>query len=201
MTRTVFYGFGAFVGTISGPTTCGWWPDDPAKLGFAAGALIPIDLGKNPQAVRTNAIKPADIQADDYAGYTFGGLTKIGPMFPGGVMTGACWVESTYWASLAAKGMQPAFGDAQCRPYELTSVLYWQGALAGRRFNGVHAVIHSVQGALANVSIWQPGSSLIPGQPPLSTSWLDLAAVAHPIEKGFTEIGVATGNPTSGALF
>jgi hypothetical protein len=203
MTRTVFYGFGATVGAITGPTSVGWWHDDPVTLNWAHGTLIPIDLGKNPQAHRSGKIKVHEIEADDYHGYTFGGLSRLGPMWPGGVMSGILWVESNYWARLGPKGIQPPrlLPHMQCHDYEMCTVLYWEGPLAHRRFQGLHAEIHSVQGTNALTTIWQAGTSKIPGHNPLGTYWLDLAQVAHPIEHGFTTIGVGPNEPKSGALF
>jgi len=56
MARTVFFGFGAFVGAIRGTTQIEWWADDPALSGFAATALIPVDLARNPSAARAGTI-------------------------------------------------------------------------------------------------------------------------------------------------
>ena len=201
MTRTVFYGLPAFVGTITGPTTCSFWPDDPAHFRWAPHMQIAIDLGKNPHAARTGKIQIAEIEADDYIGYAHGGLTKIGPMWPGGTMNGAVWVESNHWDKLGGKGHQPPRVPSghTIQQYELTSVLYWDGDLKGRRFQGVHAEIHSVQGPLALTSIWNPGTSH--KGPPIGTYWLDLSTVAHPVEQGFTEISTDAKSPKLGALF
>lgn len=203
MTRSVFYGFSAYIGSITGPTSCAFWPTDPGSLNWAPALQIPVDLSLNPQAARANKVKPGDIQVDDYVGFALGGATGIGPMFPGGTMNAMCWLESTYWASLAAKGNQPPRlpPNAQFKAYEMCSVLYWDGALANRRFQGLHAQIQAEQGTRALVTIWQPGTSQIPGQNPLGTWWLDLAQLAHPVEPGFTEIAVGPGAAKVGALF
>jgi hypothetical protein len=202
MSRSVFYGFGAFVGSLTGSAACGWWSDDPAKLAWDHAKLVPVDLGKNPEAHRRGLIKVSEIECDDFAGYAHGGLTKIGPMWPGGTMTGACYLESDYWSTLP-KTIQPTRipHGFQGHAYELTTVLYWDGPLKGRRFHGFHVEIKSVQGASALVALWNQGTSRIAGQPPHGSFWIDLAAHAHPIEKDFTEVGVGAGDPKTGALF
>jgi hypothetical protein len=202
MTRSVFYGFGAFVGSLTGPTSCGFWPDDPALLGWAPAKQIPVDLGKNPEAVRRGLIKPDEIQADDYAGYSHGGLTQIGPMWPGGRMTGACWLESSYWSGLGASKPARIPPGFQSKPYEHTSVLYWDGPLAGRRFIGAHGEIRQRRGTThALVALWEIGSSQIPGQAPFGTFWIDFPAHAHAIEPDLTEIGLGPNDPQRGAVF
>src|SRR6478609_2850902 len=95
MTRSVFYGFPAFVGSITGPTTCSFWTDDPAQIGWNS-PQVTVDLSKNPEAVRRGAITEAQVQADDHALLGTGGMTRIGPMFPGGAMIGAVYLEQAF---------------------------------------------------------------------------------------------------------
>lgn len=201
MARSVFYGFGATVGSITGPTSCGWWPDDPALLNWDPAKQIPVDLGKNPEAARRGLIRVDEIQADDFAGYAHGGFTEIGPMWPGGRMTGACYLESTYWNGLGAGKPDRIARGLQARAYELTTVLYWDGPLAGRRFVGFYAEIQQVQGPRALAAIWAPGTSLVPGKAPHGVFWIDFPANVHAIEPDFTEIGVGPADPRAGALF
>ena len=199
MTRTVFFGFGAYVGTISGQTTCSFWPDDPQSLGWSTAALVPVDLARNPTAVRTNNIQVTDIDVDDYR--LDGGLTGIGPLWPGGQTISAVWLSETYYNSLGANKppRQPASAPNDAHDYELTSILYWDGPMADRRFFGFHAKILSTQGPLSHVKIWHAGTSKVPGQPHAGIWWLDLAAVAHPVDPIATQI--APGGVTEGALF
>lgn len=207
MTRSMFYATGAVIGSITGPTTVSFWPDDPQKFGWGQGSLVPIDLGKNVSAVRAGKLGVADIAVDDYVGY--GGATGIGPMYPGGVMTGMCWLSSQQWAVLAGKGLPlsriPA--GAPCRDYEMTSVLYWNGTTPDRRYYGMYAAIVPGTADLKNhtamVTIWQPGTSQIAGQLPLGTYLLDFTPGqwVHPVEKGLTEIGIEPGQPQTGGLF
>ena len=107
-------------------------------------------------------------------------------------------LEQGYWTSLPAKGIaQPPrlTPQDQCRDFELTSLLDWD---ANRRFAGFFAQIAQVQGTLALCTIWGAGTSLVPGQAPAGTWWLDLAASADPVANGFTTVANAG---DSGALF
>jgi len=177
MTRTVFYGFGAYVGTINGQRQCSWWPDDPNNLNWANNLLVPIDLSKNPTAARQGVIPVADIIVDD--DLLSGGLTEVGPLFPLGRPVGACWLRDTYWNALGAN-KPPRLPSADWYDYELTSVQYWDGELGDRRFFGFHARILAVQGALAHVKVWQPGWSKASNSRVAAIAWLDLSQVADP---------------------
>ncbi len=202
VSRSIFYGFGSWVGQQTGATTCSWWAQDPTTLKppFDPTKLISNDLAKNPQAHRVAGLPVAQIEVDDAP--PNGGSTKIGPTFPTGSTTNGCWLQSELYAALPGN-QQPARipGGAQCRDYELTTVLYWDGPLANRRFWGFHVEINSEQAPSALVSIWPAGTSLVPGQLPATAVWLDLATQAHPIEPGFTQVGVGPQSPKIGALF
>ncbi len=200
--RTITYGFGAWVGQQTGITTCGWWPQDPATLNppFDQNKLISNDLSKNLQAVRNGQITTAQIQVDDAP--TTGGETKVGPSFPTGSMINGCWLEKGDYDALPAAKKPPRVpADMKCRDYELTSVWYWNGTMANRRFWGFYAEIVQEQGQSALVSIWPAGTSLEPGQQPAGSWWCNLSTQCHPIETGFTQIGVGLTAPKQGALF
>ena len=203
MTRSVFYGASAFVGSITGPTTCSFWPDDPATAGWTSTQFA-VDLSKNPEAVRRGTMSATSVEVDDYAGYNTGGLTTIGPMFAGGATVGLCYVEQSRCAGLGKYDPSKAqAGSGQ--PYEWCTVVYYDDtgtstALAGRRFHGFYAEIHKTWGNIAQVSVWARGTSGS-GKGPMGTWAIDLANDAHPIETGFTQIGVAAGVPKAGALF
>jgi len=200
-TRTVTYGFGAWVGLQKGVTSCGWWPQDPTTLKppFDPNKLIDSDLSKNLQAVRNGTIKVDAIEVDDPP--PFGGETKIGATFPNGILIGGCWIPQEIYDALPKDKKPPRVpADMRCREYELTSVYYWDGNLANRRFWGFYAEIHAETLTSALCSIWPAGTSQVPGQLAAGSWWLDLTTQAHPIEKGFTEIGTGA-NPKQGALF
>lgn len=186
MTRSVFYGFPAFVGSISGPTTCSFWTDDPAQIGWNS-PQVTVDLSKNPEAARRGLISEADVQVDDHASLGTGGLTRIGPMFPGGTMIGAVYVEQKL---MATKGL----AEPGPRPYEWCTIQYYASEpapLTNRRFYGFHAQIQSITGSIAVVSLWARGTSATPGQQPMGTWALDLAQYAHPTVATLAQISTA----------
>ncbi|MBA2541139.1 MAG: hypothetical protein H0V17_15975 [Deltaproteobacteria bacterium] len=190
------------MGSQTGLTTCGWWPQDPNTLNppFDQTKLISSDLSKNLQAVRNGQITLAQVQVDDAP--VHGGDTKIGPSFPTGSLLNGCWLEKGDYDALPVAKKPPRIpSDMQCRDYELTSVWYWSGTLANRRFWGFHAEITAEQGTSALVSVWPAGKSLEAGLPAAGSWWLNLPNVAHPIEAGFTAIGTGLSNPKQGALF
>lgn len=192
MARSVFYGVGAFIGSITGPTTCAFWPDDPNKLKWDPTLLVKVDLANNPEAVRQCKIAQADV--DDFAGYGSGGLTRVGPMFPGGATMGTLYLEESKCAALGVN--DPTKG---ARAYEWMTVVYYDGALAGRRFHGFHGLVQNVIGNVAMVSLWARGTSAVAGQGPMGTYALDLSAHFHPSDGTVPMIPITKG--TQGALF
>jgi hypothetical protein len=190
------------VGQIHGTTRCSWWPADPADPGinFDPAKQIPIDLANNPHAHRTGGLPLPQIECDDRPAN--GGMTKIGPTFPLGSMINSLWLEqSRYDALPAVKKPQRVPQGMACFDYELCCVQYWAGPLMNRKFYGFYAELASVQGTKALVSVWPAGRSQIPGQGPMGAWWLDLSLDCHPIEPGFTQVGVGAGQAQKGALF
>jgi hypothetical protein len=196
-TRTVFYGFGAWVGRVDARTVCSWWPDDPNNLGFDRGQLITVDLAKNPAAYLSGAISLDEIEVDDAP--ASGGLTKLGPTFPTGSSIDGVWLAARLYASLPNR---PPFPQRfmSCSDYELTTVIEWapDGRGIARRLWGYHAEISAEQGSLALCTIWTPGTSQT--QPPAGSWWIDLAAQADPLANGLTVVGTGSA-PKRGALF
>lgn len=203
MTRSIFYGIPAYVGSMTGQTQCSFWPVDPATIDWNPALLIPVNIAKNPQAVRNGLIPSSQIQADDYlTNPTYPGMTSLGPMFPDGRTVGAAYLESTYYNGLSATIRPPRVPTTmQCHDYELETVWYWDGTLANRRFRGLYASIVGEKGTSAQCQIWPAGKGLVPGQQPLGTWWINLPTMAHPLETGFTQIWTGAGNPKIGALF
>jgi hypothetical protein len=199
MTRSVFYGFNAYIGSIKGATSCAWWPADPASHGYNPALLIDVDLARCPQGVRNGTIALALMQLDDFQGWGGNGQTRIGPMFPGGTMNGTCWLETGFYNGLPNKPPRLPAG-AQCHDYELCNLLDWKGTTTIARYQGCYAEILAVAGGLAQTSVWLPGTSRIPGQPPIGTYWLDLGHGFDPIG-AYTKIGIGPNDPKSGALF
>ncbi|MDQ3367510.1 MAG: hypothetical protein M3680_18980 [Myxococcota bacterium] len=202
MSRSIFYGFGAWVGQTTGATRCGWWPADPSdpSINFDQAKLIETDLANNPSAHKAGRVPVSKIEVDDRPAH--GGMTKIGPTFPVGSMINSVWLEQSHYDALPAAKKPPRVPQGMaCFDYELTCVEYWAGPLANRKFYGFYAEIASEQGSLALVSVWPAGRSQVPGVGPMGAWWLDLALVAHPIEPGLTAIGVGPGSAKQGALF
>jgi hypothetical protein len=193
--RTIFHGVPAYVGVLNSETKCRFWPDDPAKLSWDHKQTVDIDLGRSPAAARAGRIQWSDVEVDDH--HIYGGMTKIGPLWPDGTHIGACWLTEDAWRRSLGRGLDP---NPDCHPYELTHVHYHAGPLANRRFQGFHAEITSEKGTNALVTLWPAGRSRASGTKPAGTWWIDLAADAHPIEPGLTEIGVGSA-PKVGALF
>src|ERR1043165_9438804 len=104
--RSVFYGFGGWVGQQLGLTQTAWWPNDPATMNppFDTTKLITSDLAKNPQAVRNGQLQVAAIEIDDAP--THGGPTKLGPTWPTGSTLNATWMESAKYNALPV-GVKP----------------------------------------------------------------------------------------------
>ena len=194
MARSIFYGVGAFVGSITGPTTCAFWPDDPNKLKWDPTLLVKVDLAKNPEAVRQGTIAPGAVEVDDFAGYNTGGLTRIGPIFPGGATMGTCYLEDSKCAALGAHDPR-----STPRAYEWVTVVYHDGPMAGRRFHGFHGNVVNANGNLGLVSLFPRGMSATAGAAPFGTFWLDFPAFVHPVEPGLTGITPVKGQ--QGAIF
>ncbi|MBL9015870.1 MAG: hypothetical protein JNL83_16915 [Myxococcales bacterium] len=195
MSRTTLYGFGAFVGSITGLTRCAWWDDDPLKVySFSQQVLVPVDLSRNVSAARAGTIPWVDVECDDHR--QDGGLTTIGPLFPTGSVIGACWLTESYYQMIANKPpRQPPTAPNDAYDYELTAHVYWGGEHGDRRFEGFHAEELATNGPLTQLAIWHGGTGKT-GQPPAGVWWLDLSQVALPPGAGTT---VAPGTP--GALF
>lgn len=196
-TRSIFHGFGAWVGRLDSRTACAWWPEDPNQLGFDRKQLIEVDLARNPAAYRRGAIALDQIEVDDAPGD--GGLTRLGPTWPTGSTIDGVWLEAGFHGKLPRPPPfpQPFMG---CHAYELTTVLEWPTDPKGaaRRFWGVHAEIKAEQGTLALCTVWAPATSS--RQAPGGSWWIDLAAQADPIANGLTAIGTGRA-PKRGALF
>src|SRR3569623_1809358 len=183
MARSVFYGVGAFIGSITGPTNVAFWPDDPAKLKWAQDRRVQVDLANNPEAVRQGKLAQADV--DDYFGYGTGGLTRVGPMFPRGSVLGPLYLEAPRCGDC---GAQDPTKDP--RKYEWATGGYYDGPMAGRRFHGFHGSVVNVNGGMALISLWARGTSAVAAGP-MGTYWLDIANHLHPDDKSLPAVALA----------
>ena len=187
MTKIVFHAFGAYVGALKGRTTCSFWTDDPSSGGIAwsSASLKDVDLSKTPSAARAGLIAWTDVQVDDYT--LNGGLTTIGPLFPGGQVIGAVWLAEAYMNKL---GLGPANQPSHAHPHELRSILYdGDPKYKNRRFQGFHAKIVGTPAAaggqkVTRVQIWNAGAARGGGHS--GHWWLDLDDIADTTE---SEVG------------
>jgi len=171
MSSMMFYGFAAWVGSMTSPTRCNWWPDDPNNFPtpWDPTKLIPTDLGMT----LTKSVPPASAQVDD-------GMTTIGPWWPQGATVGALFLAKPYYDGLAA-GIKPARIPPKGggHDYEYSSVVYYAGENGNRRFNGLYARVAAISGTLTQLQIWNPGTGNT-AAPAAGTWWIDLRASTDP---------------------
>ena len=199
--KSVFYGFGAWVGSYTGPTSCEWWPQDPSTLNppYDTNKLIRTNLAKNVNAVISGGLPIGQLQVDNPP--VSGGQTKIGATFPNGSMLNSCWLEKNVYDALGAAKPQRVGYGMQCYDYELTTVYYWNGINANRRFWGFYVQIDSENGDNALLSIWPAGRSQVPNVRPLGSWWLDIPTIADDPANGFSSVWIGAGKPKQGALY
>jgi hypothetical protein len=178
MTRLVFYGFPAWVGTITSATECRWWASEPGQVDWNPLAMIPTNLSRTPEAALAGKIKSSEVEVDDHTSH--GGRTTIGPLWPSTSVIGACFVRDTVWQALDPTH-RPTFPppSASGHDYEYTMVQYLDGELDNRRFYGFHARAVSTKDHLTLVELWNPGTG-VANPTPAQSLWLDLAAVTDP---------------------
>ena len=195
MTKIVFHAFSAFVGSVSGRTTCAFWSDDPASpaINWDLKKLKTVDLAKTPSAARASG-NWGDVQVDDYL--MNGGLTTIGPLFPGGQMIGSVWLTEDYMKKI---GLSPADKPGHAHDHELRAVLYnGHPKFGDRRFQGFHAKAAAVPPAMAGtqkvtrVQIWNAGTGKGGGH--AGHWWLDLDDISDTDESDVGAKGAAEGS-------
>lgn len=207
--RTLFRGFGAFVGRIDSEERCRFWTQQPQDHHFDPILLVPVDLSKTPMNAAVGKITWDEVQVDDHAVHGTGGLTSIGPLLPGAGASyvGAAYLADAYWKRLRPEIRPPAPPqgfDAQAREYEFHTVVYWgDGGRPFARYYGFHGEIQSESGTSASVAIYDAGRSLVDAPHPAHT--IDLASLqhcdAHVDDGGLTEIGVGPRRAKSGAIY
>lgn len=195
MAKIVFHAYSAYVGTIINRTICSFWTDDPASpaIDWDPAKQIKIDLSFNLKNARANG---GQIDIDDHM--IDGGLTTIGPMFPGGTMIGAAWLTDDFVDKRCK--LKPTL-PSHCYPYELKAIAFVGDPTYGnRRFQGFKAKILGTQttgsSILSNVELWTAGTGR--SGHAVGTYWLDLATISLPdAESG--EVGPK--GAVDGALF
>lgn len=178
MSRLEFYGFPAWVGSMTSATHCGWWGDEPGQLNWEPRAQIATNLSRTPAAALAGKIASSEVEVDDHTAH--GGRNTIGPLWPGATVMGACWLRSSVWHALDPKH-RPAFPapGASGHAYEYTTVQYLDGEHGNRRFYGFHARALSTKASLTLLELWNPGTG-VANPRPAGSWWLDLAQVADP---------------------
>lgn len=192
MTKIVFHCFSAYVGTVTGRTTCAFWPDDPNNLGWNPAKLVKVDLSATPSAARAGTIKWSDVQCDDHT--INGGFTTIGALYPSNNVIGACWLSEDYMKAVGlATGQKPQ----HAHDHELRAILYDKDpTFHDRRFQGFHAKNLGAATAagrpLTRVQIWNAGVGRANGHS--SAVWLDLDDVSDHTESDVGAKGAPEGS-------
>jgi hypothetical protein len=196
-TKHIFHAFSAYVGQVTGRTTCLFWPDDPndPAIKWDPAKLVPVDLSKTPSEARAGKITWDDVQVDDYT--MNGGLTTIGPLFPGGHVIGGAWLHADYMKKV---GLSEAQKPQHGHDHEFRAIVYAGDKTYGdRRFQGFHARVVGgpASGASSNVvrvQVWNGGHGR--GGSPTSMWWVDTDAVCDK-----SESAVGPGGATEGSLY
>ena len=206
--KSVFFGFGAWVGRIDGETRCAFWSRHPSEVNYDQVLLVPVDLLLAPATAQQGRIDWDQIQLDDLRDANVAnGVTTLGPWFPDGNVTGAVYLEHSYWERLRPE-IRPVFPPAgyAARDYEFMTVVYRSGTenpRAGVRYHGYHGRIVSVLGSgKARVAVYPAGSSM-GSDPPVEVT-VDFGSKvvdARVDEGGKTEIGLGPNDPQEGAIF
>lgn len=182
-TKHIFHAFNGYVAQVTGRTSCLFWTDDPndRAINWDISLAYPVDLAMSVSAARAGRIPWEDVQVDDHS--MNGGLTSIGPLFPGGSVIGGVWLHAYYMAKI---GLTTASKPQHAFDYELRSVLYAGDKVYGdRRFHGFHAEIEG-QPALAasaqvtRLKVWNAGTGMDGG--PAMAWWFDLNDVSDTSE-------------------
>lgn len=205
--RTLFRGFGAFVGRVDSEERCAFWWQHPQDVNFDPILLVPVDLSRTPAAAAAGTIDWEEVQVDDHASHAAGGRTSIGPLWPSNAMAGAVYLADPYWRRLRDEirpVVLPGGAAADAREYEFHTVVYWgvNGRTAARYY-GFHGEIQSETGATAEVALYDAGRSKI--DPPRFVKTIPLGALdqvdKHVDDGGLTEIGLGTARAKSGAIY
>ena len=176
--KIVLHAFSAYVGSIRGATTVRFWTEDPGdgSVNWQRGQLIELDLSRNTTAAKNGQITWDQVDVDDFT--LDGGLTTLGPRYPGGSMIGAVWLTESF---MGRKGIQVARKPQHAHDHELRALLHIDASnkFAGR-YQGFHAKVINTHGKLTEVQIWNAGQGKLGGQS--ARFGLDLAAISDTTE-------------------
>lgn len=180
-TKHVFHAFSAYVGQLTGQTTCWFWTDEPSKFGWDIKKAYLVDLAKTPSAARAGKIKWDEVEVDDHT--INGGLTTIGPLFPGGGVIGGVWLHEAHMARIK---LDASHKPQHAHDHELRCIVYNGDAkYADRRFQGFHARVvgspaPAATGQVHRLQVWDAGHARASGNAPMW--WIDLDEAADASE-------------------
>jgi hypothetical protein len=174
-TQHIFHAFSAFVGQLTGRTTCLFWPGDPSEkqIDWDLDKAFAVDLSKTPSAARAKKIKWEDVEVDDHS--INGGLTTIGPLFPGGTLIGGVWLHDQYMKKI---GLATSSKPQHAHDHELRCVVYNGDKKFGdRRFQGFHARVVGAPAKAGSqqvrrLQVWDAGHAKAKGE--AAMWWVDM---------------------------
>lgn len=155
-TKIVFHAFAAYVGSVKGQRQVSFWTDDPSSgsISWSASQLFSLDLGQTPSRAAAGHCSWDDVDVDDFT--LQGGLTTLGPMYPGGAMIGCVWLTEAF---MKRNSLPESQKPGHAHGYELRMVLYADSANKVRRFQGFHAqVLTPRSGKLTQLRVWNAGA-------------------------------------------
>ncbi len=190
-----FYAFEAFVARVAGEKLCDLWLRDPYEISYDHNQTISIDLGQTPTKDFTK------VEVDDFT--SEGGLTSIGPKFPGSRrMEGGVWLTGAKAVQakqrLGAGGYPPIAETADYRWKSILTRDSAAGAPSFRRYMGFHAeLLARDPSGICQFRVWSTsGDIALPGDGKLIHVHLgDVTRCWKPDSAAFANLGSA------GALF
>ena len=195
-TKIVFHAFAAYVGAVHGQRQVSFWIDDPSSgnIAWNAGALKKVDLAQTPSKALAGGCSWQDVDVDDFT--LHGGLTTLGPMFPGGATIGGVWLSESY---MKRNGLDESMKPGHAFGHELRMVLYVDSS--GKkvtRYQGFHAKVLTPhgQGRFTQLKVWNAGAGKAKGH--AITVAVDLDDISDTGESAMTR---SSGAGDEGSLY
>lgn len=171
-TRLTFHACEAFLCQVLRERTCRVWVSDPMKLvtPYDPARTIMLDLSKSPGDLAAAGQSIAGAEIDDY--YTDGGLTRLGPRYPGAARddNGHASDASVWLTEGKFKEAQALLVGPDYVPRPGTHSYQWQSILVAndpsnpatwRRYAGYHARRIAVDGKGRTVlKVWEALTNL-----------------------------------------
>jgi hypothetical protein len=178
-TKHVFHAFNGYVAQVTGRTSCLFWTDDPSDkaIDWDIKLAYPVDLAMNASAARLGRIPWDQVQVDDHS--INGGLTSIGPLFPGGTVIGGVWLHEQYMNKI---GLATSSKPQHAHDHELRCIVYCGDKKFGdRRFQGFHARVVGAPAKagtqqMRRLQVWDAGHAKAKGD--AAMWWVDMEDAA-----------------------